>query len=103
MRDKLIELMERAINGSCQVEDVTDYLLENSVIVPPCKVGQTVYVIWFSDDTNGYKMAAHKVMDISTKYIWLDENDFYYPLTAIGEEIFFTKEEAEMALKGGAE
>ncbi len=30
-RERLIELMEQATNGSCHVEDVADYLLENGV------------------------------------------------------------------------
>ncbi len=71
----------------------------NGVIVPPCKVGDTVYVIWFSDDTQSYKMAEHTVTDISTKTLWLEEDELFYPLTAIGEEVFLTKEEAEAALR----
>lgn len=102
-RERLIELMEQATNGSCHVEDVADYLLENGVVVPICKIGDTVYVIWFSDDSQSYKMAEHTVVDISTKYIWLEEEELYYPLTAIGEEVFLSEEEAEQALKGGAE
>lgn len=52
-REKLIELITES--GACfncfpvgnfdeyQKQKITDYLLENSVIVPPCKVGDTVY------------------------------------------------------------
>ncbi len=98
-RERLIELMEQATNGSCHVEDVADYLLENGVVVPICKIGDTVYVIWFSDDSQSYKMAEHTVTDISTKYIWLEEEELYYPLTAIGEEVFWSEEEAEQALR----
>ena len=98
-RERLRELMEQATNGSCHVEDVADYLLENGVIVPQCKVGDTVYVIWFSDDSQSYKMSEHTVTDISTKYIWLEEEELYYPLTAIGEDVFLSEEEAEQALK----
>ena len=48
-RDRLIELLNIAV-GDCNLTDpeikiVADYLLANGVIVPPCKVGDTVYVI----------------------------------------------------------
>ena len=47
MRERLIELIaESALKGDyTYIPDVADYLLENGVIVPPCKVGDTLYVI----------------------------------------------------------
>ena len=58
MRDRLIELLnDMQVKGyvsaknedeiSCHVsnKNIADYLLEKGVIVPPCKVGDTVYVI----------------------------------------------------------
>lgn len=99
-RERLIEILKcvprntRAFYGQ-----YADYLLENGVVVPICKIGDTVYVIWFSDDSQSYKMAEHTVTDISTKYIWLEEEELYYPLTAIGEEVFLSEEEAEQALR----
>ena len=45
-REKLIELLENAPaapNGERNVATLADHLLENGIIVPPCKVGQTVY------------------------------------------------------------
>jgi len=48
MREKLIELVHRAItnweHGEAD-ENIADYLLANGVIVLPCKVGDTVYKI----------------------------------------------------------
>ena len=60
-REKLIELIsvaedkcdsiydcdscEYVLPGSCRKELIADYLLANGVIVPPCKVGDIVYVI----------------------------------------------------------
>ena len=49
MRDRLIELMQEWGNkntDSFPFEQVADYLLENGVIVPPCKVGDKVYCVW---------------------------------------------------------
>ena len=55
MRDRLIELLlkseplhERDLDDDLadgEIEAIADYLLANGVIVPPCKVGQTVYSI----------------------------------------------------------
>ena len=44
MRERLIELLNgKSIDTTPDVEYVADYLLDNGVIVPPCKVGDTVY------------------------------------------------------------
>ena len=42
MRERLIELIQHSVNGCARnwAETIADYLLENGVIVPPCKVGE---------------------------------------------------------------
>lgn len=46
MRDRLVELLcGHYMNTINDAEEVANYLLENGVIVPPCKVGDIVYVI----------------------------------------------------------
>ena len=102
MRDRLIELMQGWGNkntDSFPFESVADFLLENGVIVPPYKVGDTVYVI--ADDL--YWEAV--VRSVWLRFSNYEEDDFvavefrdgdiksYY-----GREIYFTKEEAEQAL-----
>ena len=42
-RERLIELLKQ--EPSRHSEDIADHLLKNGVIVPPCKVGDTVYYI----------------------------------------------------------
>lgn len=46
-RDRLIELIQKAHDGCVKIssQKLADYLLSNGVIVPPCKVGDTVYYI----------------------------------------------------------
>ena len=45
-KEKLIELLSgKSIDTPADVEYVADYLIANGVIVPPCKVGDTVYVL----------------------------------------------------------
>lgn len=46
MKEKLIKLLQNApsdFEGNKNVSTLADYLLANGVIVPPCKVGDTVY------------------------------------------------------------
>lgn len=47
MRDRLIELIQNSVGGCARhwAEIIADHLLAEGVIVPPCKVGDTVYCI----------------------------------------------------------
>lgn len=87
------------------MRDMTDYLLENGVIVPPCKIGDTVYYV------SGGRIERLKIRNINYSfrdreyYVYL-ENDRgsamcidYHQL--IGYKLFHTLEEAEKALKDG--
>ena len=110
-RDRLIEIILKSdilcdscgeYSNSYCAEAIADYLLANGVIVPPCKVGDTVYTygakqikeweITFvgKNSRNEYKFIAvvGKCEDLLT--FWNYE---------IGKTVFLTKEEAEKALK----
>ena len=97
MRERLIELLlksdplhERDLDDDLvegEVEAIVDHLLANGVIVPPVKVGDTVYQ---TDGVRIYPSTIQKVI-YDTGVIAFDE-------TAIGKSIFLTKEEAEKAL-----
>lgn len=56
MRDRLIKLMHEGDLASGTVCDdydlefIADYLLNNGVIVPPCNVGDKVYLIDFEEE-----------------------------------------------------
>lgn len=85
---------------------LADHLLENGVIVPPVKIGDTVYgisrgaIVPISIDRIQY---SNRGIDI------LGRNERYYgngtitlhPNNEFGIEWYKTKEEAEQALKGG--
>lgn len=116
MRERLIELLkhnsqcedkdckECKLNGSCLVNREADHLIANGVIVLPCKVGDTVY----------YHGGIHKSLIKSAvveeiiinscgvgDLLVTSENGVTFE-NAIGI-FYFTKEEAEAALKGGAD
>lgn len=114
MRNRLIELIDQkqvyGIYHNLYLRDndeLADHLLANGVVVPPCKVGQTVYV---TDILSG-KICECEV--ITVKGFAGEENtlieyaapkeitgvvSYESPDTEIGISIFLTREEAEEAL-----
>lgn len=115
-REKLIELMTQAENKELSLlefekKTLADYLLANGVIVPPCKVGDTVY-----HSKNIYKgkkrintiiepitVDSFVIGDSGRLQINTCDNSrnewIYYDITDFGRIVFLTREEAEQALK----
>ena len=103
-RERLIRLMQEASQnksdyaGNIGLGQIADYLLEHGVIVPPCKVGDTVYsidkkVLAYHWDEHMYivdKWSEYKVCEIPFS-LTLWENGW--------KDVFLTREEAEKALK----
>ena len=95
-REQLIELLKNVPrNTRAFYDQFADYLLANGGIVPPCKVGDTVY------ETDGIRIYELTILDIS-----LHRNRPYYETEsidfdddAIGKTIFLTRKEAEKALE----
>ena len=93
-RERLIDLIREAKkhtkNANSDLERnmiFADYLLEHGVIVPPCKVGDTVYSI------------EMHIVDKWVKYK-VCEIPFSLTLWEHGwKDIFLTREEAEQALR----
>ena len=127
-RDRLIELIgkelldyaswdtEMALAGNYTMpsveEVIADKILKDGWIRPPCKVGQTVYIVDEGDEgTEPY------VLDIIVTAIGYDIAGFWITMNlplglkqsahigerSFGKTVFLTREEAEQALKGGAE
>lgn len=112
-RDRLIKFIINAKREAHETgsftEFLADYLIANGVIVPPCKVGDLVYVIRRKEKRNkgGYWNAicfTKKVMQTAIKdgTAYIDckratKTDF----SLIGKTVFLTKEEAEKALEDG--
>lgn len=137
MRDRLKELyyeakckyMENKMgnkNIGSEADFIIDNLIENGVIVPPCKVGDTVWKItdiWHLDDRESWtyhyekEVLEFRVRSISiscnSKGIWTKKfricqvkngktinNQYNIEFCDFGKTVFFTKEEAEKALEG---
>ena len=113
MKDRLIALIQDSVNGCAKhwAEIIADYLLANGVIVPPCKVGDTVYTInttitcthifkgWdYLNKKPIYEIKKESFIGISEIVIPNIEYIFAH-WHFFGKEIFLTREEAEQALK----
>jgi len=109
-RDRLIELVDKAkeeyandITDHTETDYIVECLLNNGVIVPPCKVGDTVYTI-FEGDIEALKVIYTKTEEsVEFVYRYYDAKNGFLsmPFTnrSIGKTVFLTKEEAEAKLK----
>ena len=90
-----------------EIGDFADHLLENGVIVPPCKVGDTVWIVytprWPADPADkgkwfmledGVQRIIYGVKGLSIE-TW---NMGTIPESKFGVKLFLTKEQAEKAL-----
>lgn len=106
-RERLLELLARKYNCFCDqcginkqsdyIQDLADYLLENGVIVPTCKVGDTVYEIEYG--VGSYELWEARPIESTVKAICLLTEYDYYPLDRVGEDVFLTRKEAERAVE----
>ena len=110
MRDRLIELTKasliRHIDKSCKLaENIADDLLANGVIVPPCKIRDT---IWYIDKNYNIQNAEVTCIDlrgtskhiIATHYVWETEETVKLALMFeyLNVDYWLTRGEAERAL-----
>ena len=103
-RERLVELLSDEINKPTQftLQSIADYLLANGVIVPPCKVGQTVYAIdrrsqlWWKGTAMSFCYTGTG-MEFGVLF---DDGEF---AVYKDDAVFLTKEEAEAKLKEGVQ
>lgn len=116
-RERLIELLKNVPrNTRAFYDQFADYLLENGVIVPPCKVGQTVFRIvkLYGDrkpiivEGEVFEIAlTHENGEIKKRFYFLEKGgnkiinrySLWLDFDEIGKTVFLTKEEAEQSLK----
>ena len=120
MRDRLVELLtdnlphcDNPLQDTYDeiVERLANHLIENGTILPPCKVGDTVY--FFSGVLE--EVCESKVIKIEQNY-YTPSNPFWFSIEylskqigtqvihipinqAIGKTVFLTREDAEKALR----
>lgn len=109
MKKKLVEILiakdvVKDSNAYDHAESLADYLLENGVIVPPCKVGDVLYDI-YETTSDGEYIYERKVREINIRLDkrnkpWLIIDGYYFAFEDFGKNVFLSREEAEAALKG---
>lgn len=101
-RDRLIELITKEVPRP-KADALAGWLLANGVIVPPCKVGQTVWILFTIEKT----IESREIESIMQRQkswtirftngdcftVWDNAEDEYF-----GKTVFLTKVEAEKAL-----
>ena len=112
MKERLTKLIKEAQERYIYAEDMAQYLMDNGVIVPPCKVGDTVYSVMKGglmkccvtcvriDD-----YSDERRMEILCKEIRSRPSQHVkcFGAADFGKTVFLTREEAERALKGGVQ
>lgn len=106
-RDRLIELISRVQYLGGLEEKVADYLLANGVIVPPCKVGDTVWIKLIcglkEDNSPIFEMEKGQVykieVDNTKDTIWIGADFGILHCCRPYTDFYFAKEEAEEKLK----
>ena len=117
MRDRLIGIfnswnLQEYIPSHTEIAMLADYLLVNGVIVPPCKVGDTV---WFLNRHPSIHLYRNFVYEAMVVRVYVEhgnqlclairiKNEWgvteYPHIKEIGKTVFLTKEDAERALEG---
>ena len=96
-REKLIEILTSEFHWTytpMAINSIADYLLDNGVICPACKIGDMVY------ETDGNRVYGSKI-----QFIYVDEKKVCYSTsgicfdeTAIGTSIFLTLDDVKAEL-----
>lgn len=112
MRERLIKLLDsyhKDYGLACsyltdkECEDIADLLLSNSVILPPCKVGDKVFSIF--EYENKHFLDEGEVGSIykDNGGIWVTVRydsglNYHHKVDKFDIQVFLTREEAEKAL-----
>jgi hypothetical protein len=87
-----------------RIEAVVEHLIKNGVILPPCKVGDTVWIVFSlkSSDKEKWFMTQDGVQGLlcGSKGFFIETWKMgAYLESQIGDTVFLTREEAEAELK----
>lgn len=114
MRDRLIELLtdnlphcDNPLQDTYDeiVERLADHLIENGAIMPPCKVGDTVYLIkyHYSDRRVVLPYKVTEILYSSSRgvrpFVFVTNTGYSFDNCDIGDIVFLTREDAEKALR----
>ena len=105
-RERLVELLRKsgASFERALPEEIADRLLAEGVIVPPCKVGETVYKIFNGKIAEMRAVAIPLLISSCGAHLSVTAENrreacISLELDDFGKTVFLTREEAEKALK----
>lgn len=97
-RERLILIISKYFfeneNGA-SVDGLADYLLANGVIVPPVRIGDAAYTLYWDDECPPMIEEA-EILEVSTQRFWIDSACFDFD--DIGQSVFLTEDDAEKAI-----
>lgn len=107
-REKLVKLLENGFyealskikgedNDKKVCDFLADYLLENGIIVPPCKIGDMIYNIYFNGDKKVYTIEEFVAEEVSSERVIVDNGACEIGIEEFGKYAFLSREEAERA------
>lgn len=101
MRERLIDLLKRWFTSKADCAEIADYLLENGVVALPCKVGDVVYFIGGIHNSLVKSAIVEEIIinDSGVRDLLVTSDNCVTFERAI-DAFYFTREEAERALKG---
>lgn len=93
MKDRLRKLL-----AECDIVGrYADYLIANGVLVPHCKVGDTVYrILPLQNEIGAWVIVEIIITEDEINYI--DDSDNLIKGADIGKTVFLTEHDAQMAL-----
>lgn len=112
-KDKLIEILQDTLHEwECDVSiktltEITEHLIANGIIVPPCKVGDIV----FTSYDHIFGMQTNEILTCRVVFIGFGENDNYINIVdnyghmhsmsfeEFDKTVFFTRKEAAKELR----
>lgn len=103
MRDRLIELLQKVRFDNSEKEatieeQIADHLINNGVIIPPCKVGDRVYEIVCDDPF--FEDSILRVVESTVCEFVIYTTEEMHNMKSVGKTYFLSREEAEKKLEG---
>lgn len=99
-KERLTELLEKHGMRHITAESCAMMLLDNGVIVPPCKVGDTVYILWPPNQEDA-QIIRGEVIGFSVGMkdeVYISNINYCGCFCRPFSEVFIYREDAEQAL-----
>lgn len=97
MRERLENVLRNALLGPTESAYLADYLTKHGIIVPHCKVGDTIYRL-HPRHNMVVEWVIIEIIITEDEINYIDDSDNLIKGEDIGKTVFLTEEDAEKAL-----